>query len=785
MWQNNIKTAFRQIFKNKGYSLLNILGLSISLAVCLLLFLWIQNERSFDRFHQNAEEIYRFQWEAKFGDNSWKIPQVPVPLAETLVREFPEILSAAKAYEGRFTAKLNNDLVREDQVLYVDEAFFEIFTVQPVAGQPVQAIQNPNAIILTTASADRYFNNPSDYQSTIGKIIQRNDGEQMEVGAVVQSFPLQSHLKFDFMAPLKTLSHVERRKEQWGSAAVLTYALLTEQAQPDALQAKIQEYVETNVAGPDFQTGGNYTRFPMEPITSIHLVPNLPYLWMFGIIGLFILILACINFINLSTARATTRAHEVGVRKVLGSSRYQLVKQFFTESFILVLLSCVLAIGLAKLTLPYFNQLADSSLVIDLLNTPSVWWLSAGLVIFTVLATGTIPAGVLSSFTPIQVIKGQLIKRRGKDFLRRSLVVFQFCISSGLIIGTLVVQNQLKYMQNRDLGFNREHVLVVRLANALGNNYQAFLDKIRDMAGVKNVSSAQYLPGDGFDSTIFVPEQPSNYEQTSLSYTHVDMEFAKALGLEVVEGRDFNPQLSTDSTGYLINEKAAEKLGWSDPVGKRLSYGGFQDGLVIGVVKDFNFSSLHNEIEPLVLRMGQYRLPNIFIRLQEGDLRAQVASVESAWKDLGANAPFEFTFLDQQIDQLYQREQRMSSVFTIFSLLAIFIACLGLIGLATFMAEQRRKEIGIRKVLGASVSSIFAMLSSDFVKLILIALILASPLTYYFFDQWLQDFAYRTSIQWWWFVVAGLLAVGIALIAVSIQSIRAAYTNPVDALRDE
>ncbi len=785
MWQNNIKTAFRQIFKNKGYSLLNILGLSISLSVCLLLFLWIQNERSYDHFHQKAERIYRFQWDAKFGENSWKIPEVPVPLAETMVREFPEILSATQAYEGRFTAKLNNELVREDQVLYVDETFFEIFTVETIAGQPVQSIQNPNAIIITPAAADRYFNDPSDYQSIIGKIIQRNDGKQMEVGAVVNSFPQQSHLQFDFMAPLKNLSHVAYRKEQWGSASVLTYALLAEQAQPAPLQDKIQQYVEANIAGPDYQTEGNYTRFPIEPITSIHLLPNVPYLWMFGIIGLFILLLACINFINLSTARATTRAHEVGVRKVLGSSRLQLVKQFFAESFILVLLSCILSVGLAKLALPYFNQLAGSHLVIDLANTPSIWWVSASLIVFTVLATGTIPAGVLSSFTPIQVIKGHLMKKRGKDFLRRSLVVFQFCISSGLIIGTLVVQDQLKYMQNRDLGFDKEQVLVVRLASALGNNYQAFIESLRSMAGVKTVSSAQFLPGDDFDSTIFVPEQPSNYKETSLAYTHVDMQFVEALGLDIQAGRDFNPQLSTDSTGYLINEQAARKLGWTDPVGKTISFGGFQDGPVIGVVKDFNFTSLHNQIEPLILRMGRYQMPNIFIRLQEGDLSEQVAAVETAWRGIGANAPFEFTFLDEKIGRLYQREQRMSAVFTVFSVLAIIIACLGLVGLATFLAEQRRKEIGIRKVLGASISSIFTMLSSDFIKLIFIALILASPLAYYFLEQWLQGFAYRTNIQWWLFVVAGLLAAGIALFAVSIQSIRAAYTNPVEALRDE
>ncbi len=785
MWQNNIKSAFRQILKNKGFSFLNVLGLSTGLAICFLLFLWIQNERSYDQFHENADQIYRFQWDAKYGENSWVTTRVPVPLAETMVREFPEVLKTTQVFDGRFTVELDNEFVRENRVLFVDKEFFDVFTIETVAGEAVQSIQDLNAVVLTTASADRYFSNPTDYQSVIGKTIKQNDGSFMQVAGVVKSFPGQSHLQFDFLAPLKKLPRIEQRKGSWGSATVMTYALLDKQAQVDALQTKIQQYVDTNISDEEFRASGNYTSFPMEPITGIHLEPNITYLWMFGIVGVFIQFLACINFINLATARAMTRAQEVGVRKVLGSSRFQLMKQFFTESFMLVLFSGLIAVSLANLVLPYFNQLAGTNLTLNFTEVPYVWWMLFALILFTALATGAIPAGVLSSFTPMRVIKGQLTKRRGRDYLRRSLVVFQFCISSGLIIGTLVVQNQLQYLQNHDLGFDKEQVLIVRRASALGNNYQVFLNKLRSIAGVKTVSSSQFLPGDDFDSTIFVPEQPANYENTSLSYTHIDMQFAEALGLEFVDGRDFNPQLSMDSSGYLINEKAAEKLGWQEPVGKILSYGGFREGPVIGVVKDFNFTSLHEDIEPLILRMGAFNLSNVFIRLEKGNLRDQVAAVESAWTDIGSNSPFEFTFLDSEIDQLYEREQRMSSIFTIFSVLAVIIACLGLIGLVTFMAEQRSKEIGIRKVLGASVGSIFTMLSSDFMKLIFISLILISPLAYYFLDQWLQEFAYRTPIHWWLFVVAGVIAIGIALIAVSVQSLRAAYINPVVALRDE
>ncbi len=773
------------MLKHKGYSFINVAGLTMGIAVCFLLFLWVKDELSYDQFHEKSDRIYRSLWEAKYGDNSWKIPLVPMPLAETMESEFPEVEVATQVYKGRFTTKKGTDFVRESNVLFVDEDFFEVFTVQTLEGATHSVIQNPDVVLITEKTAERYFGKTNNFSSIIGQNIERNDGKTMQIGGVIESFPAQSHFHFDFIASLNQLTQLERRKTSWGSATLWTYFVLDEQGDPTALHEKMQAYVDEHVADESFKEAGNFTSFPFESIKDIHLKPNLSYVWMFGIIAVFILVLAAINFINLATARAMMRAREVGVRKVLGSTRSQLVQQFFSESTLYVFVSVLLAIIVAEIALPYFNDFTNKSLSIDLMSSPFVWGLLITLVLVTALLTGAFPAFALSSFLPSKVIRGQLTKSKGKDGFRQALVVFQFCISGALIIGTLIVKGQLHFMQNKEMGFDKEQVLIIRSATALGNNYDPFIEKIKAQPAVQQVSTAQYLPGDGFDSTIFVPEQPSNYEQTSLSYCHIDEAFASTLKLELVAGRDFDPARTTDSTAYLLNETAAKRLGWEDPVGKKLSYGGRWEGQVIGIVKDFNFTSLHHDIEPLVLRGTAYRLSNIFVRLQPGNLKEQVQAIESEWKTMATASPFEFAFLDDEIQQLYNREKRMSSIFTVFSSIAIFIACLGLFGLAAFMAKQRTKEIGIRKVLGATTAGIVGMLSKDFLKPVLIALFLAVPLAWYFMNNWLSDFAYRIEISVGVFVFAGVVAVSIALLTVGFQSVKAALANPVESLKSE
>ncbi|MFN0174423.1 MAG: ABC transporter permease [Saprospiraceae bacterium] len=793
MHKNDFKLAFRHLAKHKTHTLLNLAGLSIGLAVCLLLFLWVRDELAYDNFHTKADRIHRAFWKARFGDNEWAIPLCPVPLAPALEREFGEVEKATQIVTGGFTLKFDNEYVREQNVLWVDEDFFDIFSVEVIAGDPKAAIADPNGVILTESAARRYFGE----QNVVGQTLSTNDGQNWLVGAVLSDFPQQSHLQFDFLRPIKTRSFLTGRKDHWGSATCYTYFLLKPGMDAGLVQQKLQAYVEKNVVDDDFRKGQNYTSFPFQALTDIHLYSNLEieispngsmaYVWIFGITGCFILLLACINFINLATARAATRAREVGVRKVLGSQRSALVGQFFAEAFLHVLLAVGAALILANLALPAFNEFADKKLRFNFLESPFLTVLVASLVVVTTLLAGAFPALVISAFQPVKVLKGQATTVDGgrRDWLRRSLVVTQFSISTALLVGMLIVRGQLDFMQKTRLGFDKERVLVVSRANALGNNFDVFGQKLLVSSAVEKVTASSSLPGKDFDSTIFLPEQPSNYQETSLSYAWVDASFVGTLGLRLVAGRDFQPGSASDSAGCLINEAAAKRLGWTDPVGKELTMGGFQSGKVLGVMEDFHFQSLHHAVEPVVLKLSPWPLGTIAVRLGPGQVAEGVAAVQTAWRELAPTTPLEYTFLDDDFQKLYSAEARMSRVFELFAVLAVFIACLGLFGLASFMAIQRTKEIGIRKVLGASVSGITGLLARDFLKLVLVAILIASPIAYYFMDKWLADFAYRIDMEWWMFVVAGAGAVAVASLTVAFQSIRAALANPVESLRSE
>lgn len=791
MWKNHIKVTLRHMARNKGYTFINIFGLTVGIAVCLLIFLWVNDELSFDRFHAKADRTYRALWEARYGENEWKIPQVPMPLAPTMEREFPEVEHITQFVTGGYTMKKGEAYIREQDGLFVDSNFFKVFSIETLAGDPREAIRQPNAIALTEVMAERYFGS----ENPIGQTMERNDGELLQVVGVVKGFPAQSHLQFDFIVSSGVLSWLEGRREHWGSASVLTYFTLTPGADPEQLQQKIQSYVDANIVDEAFRQGNNYTKFPVQALTDIHLGERLDgdisqsgsmtSVWLFGIIAAFILLLACINFTNLTTARSVLRAQEVAVRKVLGSQRRQLVAQFFTEAVLYIGFGLILALALTSLVLPVFNGFAEKQLSLGTLLSPSFL---VGILAFgalTIFITGIVPATVLSSFTPARILKDKVATLKGRNRLREGLVVMQFAISAGLIIGTLVVGNQLQFLQEKQLGFDQEHVVVIDRATALRNNYQPFIDELQGLPAVEKVATAQMVPGDEYDSTIFVPEKPSNYESTSLTYSFVNADFVDALKINMVAGRNFSTDMSTDSLTCLINQAAAEKLGWDDPVGKILSYGGFEDRRIIGVTENFSFRSLHHEVEPIVILMTRGNLSKLAIRLRPGNVEDQLTAIQATWKEMAPQAPMEYSFLDQDFQQLYQAETRMAQVFGMFSVLAIFIACLGLFGLAAFLTQQRTKEIGIRKILGASIPNLVGLLSRDFLKLVLIALLIASPLAWYLMNAWLEDFAYRIDIQWWVFVLAGVLAVGIAFLTVSFQSIKAALNDPVDSLRSE
>lgn len=791
MWINHLKITLRRMAKNKGYTFINIAGLTVGIAVCLLIFLWVNDELSFDRFHAKADRTYRALWEARYGENEWKTPAVPMPLGRTLESEFPEVETVTQFVAGGYTFKKGNEYFREQNGAFVDEHFFDVFTMETLSGDPKAGLQQPDAIVLTEAMAQRYFgaDNP------VGKTIERNDGQLLQVAGVVKAFPPQSHLKIDFLVSSNVLSFLEMRREQWGSASVLTYFTMVPGASVDELQQKLGAYVNEYVVDDEFRQGNNYTSFPFQALTDIHLGPALEmdaahgggmtYVWIFSIVAVFILLLACINFINLTTARSVLRAEEVAVRKVLGSQRRQLIAQFFTESIMYVGTSLVLALVLTRAVLPLFNDFADKQLTLQILLQPILLTSVLGFAALTTFITGIIPATVLSSFTPARILKDKIASLKGRNWLREGLVVMQFAISVALIIGTLIIKDQLAFLQDRNLGFDQERVVVIDRATALRNNYFPFVEQLRNMPEVEAVTSAQAMPGDDYDSTIFVPEQPSNYESSSLVYSFVDFRFPDAMDIKVVAGRSFNPDMATDTAACIINQAAAAKLGWEDPIGKVLSYGGFDDRRIVGVVEDFSFRSLHYEVEPIVLLTTRKPLSNMAIRLKPGRVEDQLAKLQATWKEYAPQAPMEFTFLDQDFQQLYEKEMRMGQVFGIFSLLAVFIACLGLFGLAAFLTEQRTKEIGIRKILGATTAGLVGLLSRDFLRLVLIALLIASPVAWYLMNGWLEDFAYRIHIQWWVFAIAGILAVGIAFLTVSFQSVKAAMANPVESLRSE
>jgi putative ABC transport system permease protein len=791
---NNFKLALRQLAKYKGHTFLNLFGLAIGLAVCLLLFAWVKDEWSYDRFHAKADRVYRAYWKARFGENEWEITAGPAPLAPLLESQFGEVEKASQLSRGSLSLKWGSETRLEEKVLYIDEKFFDLFSVPSIEGDAQKAMSAPDGLVLTRSAAERYFGQTN----VVGKSIQNKDGESLQVLAVVENLPAQSHLEFEFLRPIKTRKAMQERRDNWSSATCMTYFLLKPGMEAEVLQKKLQKYLDGNDMSNDFKEGKNYTSFPFQKLTDIHLHSDLDmeikpngsyaYLRIFGLTGCFILFLACINFINLATARLSTRAREVGVRKVLGSNKGKLIFQFLFEAFIQVVLAVVIAIALAQLSMPAFNTLADKQMSLDWMGTPFLPLLVLGLIAFTTLAAGAFPAYVLSGFQPIKVLKGQSSsgKMAGQKGLRSALVVTQFSISIALIIGAVAVRSQLQFLQNKRLGFDKERVLIVSRGQDLGESYQAFRYELEKSNAVELIGASTSVPSKEFDSTIFLPEQPANYEETSLTYAFVDVDFAKTLNVEFVQGRNFEAGRGTDSTACIINEAAVKRLGWEDPIGKTLTMGGFDPGKVVGVMKDFNYQSLHTAVEPLVLKLANWPpIGYLSIKLKPGQLEKGIADTKAAWQKAAPTATFNYSFLDEDFAQLYTLEQRMSRVFGIFSVLATLIACLGLFGMASFLAEQRTKEIGIRKVLGASVSSLTGMLAKDFLKWVLVAIVLASPLAWYFMNQWLADFAYRIQLQWWMFAAAGLGALLIAFLTVSFQSVRAALANPVKSLRSE
>lgn len=808
MIKNYIKTAFRTLKKNLGFTAINVLGLALGLATCLLIVFYVVDELSYDRFNINADRIYRVNNDIKFGGNDQSYASSPAPLAAALVADIPEVEKTVRLINrGGNNVKKGNQNIKEDHMLYADATLFDVFTFPMIAGDPQKALVEPHSVVINETVARRYFNDPLQ---AVGKTLTFNDSTLYKVTGVIKDIPKQSHFNFGFFLSMSTLA--ESKETAWFSNNFNTYVLLREGADPQKFKAKLPLLMR-KYAGPQlqsilhitfdqFEKAGNKYQLNLISLKDIHLKSNavselapngnMQYVYIFTAVAIFILLIACVNFMNLSTARSSNRAREVGVRKVLGSPRKYLIFQFLAESVMVTFIAAVLAIIAAYLFLPVFNNMADKSFSF---NISSLSWLLPGMLAAVLIIgclAGFYPAFFLSAFQPIEVLKGKLANGFKGGWLRSFLVVFQFSISIFLIIGTLVIYNQLQFIQHKDLGYKRDQVLVVHNTWDLGNQAATFKNEVKQLPGVMDATMTGFLPTmDYRNSSSVFPDRNLDQKKAVLAQTWtVDEDYMGTLGLKLVKGRNFNKQMGTDTASMIINETAAKLMDVADPINKMMYVP--QDNMakiwkgyrIIGVIKDFNFNSLKTNISPVVLMYGEDK-GALSLKVNTANITTLMGLIKNKWKSVAPNREFSYSFMDEDFDATYRAEQRMGTIAIVFTTLAIIIACLGLFGLAAYAAEQRRKEIGIRKVLGAEVSTIVAMLSKDFIKLVLIAILVATPLAWLAMHQWLQSFAYRQNIQWWVIAVSAFLAVFIAFATISFQSIKAALSNPVKSLRSE
>ncbi len=807
MIRNYIKTAFRNLMKNKGFTFINVFGLTLGLATCLLIVFYVFDELSYDRYNTKYDRIYRLNNEIKFGgmENSYAV--TPAPAAAALKADFPEVEQAVRLRNrGGNQVRKDNQDIQEDHMVYADSNVFKVFTLPMLQGDPSKALIAPHSIVITEDMAKKYFNRVN----VVGEVLTVNDTIRYKVTGIIKNIPAQSHFHFDFFMSMTTLG--ERTQATWFSNNFATYVLLKPGTDPNAFKAKLPAFMVQH-AGPElqgilhkdfktFEKDGSYFRFSLIPLLDIHLRSNtidglepngnISYVYIFSATAIFILLIACVNFMNLSTARSANRAKEVGVRKVLGSPRKALVAQFLTESILVTLVGAVLAVLVAWAFLGLFNDISGKHLVI----TAQIlgWLLPAMLVIIVVVGclAGSYPALFLSGFQPIQVLKGKLAGGFKGSSLRSVLVVVQFSISIFLIVGTLVISNQLHYIQNKDLGYKRDHVLVVQNTWALGKAATTFRDEVKQLGGVVQASLSDALPTDpNTNSTSFFKDPVVDQKRSILTFNwSVDEDFIPTLGIKMVAGRNFQKDMKTDTAAVVINEAFAKQLGYPNPVDQPIyqpadaKFTKITKLRVIGVMKDFNFKSLKDNVTPMLFQLNQGS-SQLSVRVNTANVPALLDNIKSRWRNLSPNRQFSYSFLDDNFDALYRAEQRTGAISIAFTTLAIIIACLGLFGLAAYAAEQRTKEIGIRKVLGANISTLVGMLSKDFIKLVLIAIAIAVPAGWWAMHSWLQSFAYRQEIQWWVPAVAGFTAIAIAFITISFQSIKAALTNPVKSLRSE
>jgi putative ABC transport system permease protein len=802
MIRNFYKIAFRNILKEKFYSFINILGLTIGITGALFVIIYIADELSYDRFHSRIDQMYRIWINGKIAGQEFRGTWTSPPVAQTFADEIPEVEEACRINLMNDLILRNGDKIfTEDEVFYADSNFFRFFDFKLLQGDPHTALRDPNSIVLTETLARKYFGE----ETAIGKVMAvGNDRDAYQVTGIAATPPHNSHFYFTALISMSTMGF--SRSTSWTSNSFQSYIILHPGSDLEVVHTKIREITKKYV-GPELQQfmgisydefeqqGGLYGYF-LQPVKDIHLhshldgelqpTSDISYLYIFGAIGLFILMIACINFMNMSTARSAGRAKEVGLRKTLGSMKSQLVFQFLAESTIYAFLAMILAILVFFLLLPSFNLLSGKELDYHILLTPWMFFTLLSITLLTGLLAGSYPAFYLTAFRAAETLKGNLKSGVKSGWIRATLVTVQFAISIILIICTSIVYRQLRFTQQTNLGFNKDQVMVIQNTGRLENNRKAFKDALLRQTGIIAASYSNYVIPGVNNTTIF--RDPAGGDVDHLMGTYLgDYEHLQAMGYELVEGRNFSRDIPADSSAILLNQAAVGELGWDDPLGRDLIFYGGDDPItfhVIGILKDFHFESLRDNIRPIAIRLLNVA-NQMTVRFDLENPSVAIDLVRSQWSDLAPDEPFEFTFLDEKFDALYRAEQRLGTLFTLFTLVAIFIACLGLFGLAAFVAEQRTKEIGIRKAMGASTLGITTLLSKEFARFVLYAFLISIVPSYWLMTRWLEGFAYRIHMDPGTFLLGGLTAFLIALGTVSYQAVKAAYVNPAASLRYE
>jgi putative ABC transport system permease protein len=793
MLKNYLKITIRNFRKNKGYSFINIAGLAIGMACCILILIWVKDELSFDRFHANADAVYRItEHQYDSSGDYFPVAVTPWPLAEALKNDFPEITESARLrIVSGGLIRYKDKKFYENDFVAVDPSFLKIFSFPLAEGDISTALTEPHTILITKETATRYFGN----EDPLGKVLTFHNVYDFKVIGLLEDVPHNSHIKFDFLVPFAPTLRDFGWTDSWETNNYTTYVQLVDNASVSQISEKISNYLKKN--SPQTQT-----KLILQPLTDIHLRSDYAidlygntedkaiYVYAFSVIALFVLLIACINFMNLSTARSEKRSKEVGLRKVVGASRNNIITQFYSESLFMTAISFFAAVCLVYLLLPAFNNVSGKQLTLDSMKEPVFLLGLLGIMLITGLVSGSYPAFVLSSFKPVDSIKGTGLRvspKSGKSMLRRTLVVIQFTLSVILIVGTLIVYKQIQYMLNKELGYEKESIVYfIKRAN-LRTQYDAFKSELLRDPNIVGVTSSSDVPTYSVHSTGAFSWEGKNPKTHFLIHQFsVDFDYIKTFDMHIIEGRDFSREFPADAStqSFIVNETAVKAMGLENPVGSKFDLYD-KTGQIIGVVEDFHFKSLQKAIEPLVLRIEPDRDSYVFAKFRSEHMKEALASIRRVYDSFNTDFPLEYSFLDEAVDRLYDSEQKTKNIFNYFTLIAIFISCLGLYGLAAFMAQQKTKEIGIRKVLGASVMNIMTGLSKEFILLVCLANAIAWPVAYYFMNKWLQHFATKIVLSVWIFIFSSLAALFIALLTICYQSIKAATANPVKSLRYE